>query len=112
MTSLIFGFGLSLFTALVVIFGDYLIKVAADGGMPVTSRLVLAGCLLYAISALLWYASLRHVTLAQAGVGFSMFSLIALAIIGAVYFDEPLYRREIAGICCAVVSMFLMVRIA
>ncbi len=31
MTSVLFGFGFSLFTAIVVIYGDYLIKIAADG---------------------------------------------------------------------------------
>lgn len=112
MTSILFGFGFSLFTALVVIFGDYLIKLAADAGSPVHSRLVLAGCLLYAGSALLWYFSLLHISLAQAGVAFSMISLVALALLGVFVFDEPLHLREIAGIGCALLAMVLMVRIA
>ncbi len=112
MTSLLLGFGFSLFTAIVVLVGDYLIKVAADDGMPVTSRHVITGCLLYAGSALLWFVAVRHITLAQAGVGFSMFSLIALALLGAVYFDEPIRNREIAGIGCAMLSMILMIRLA
>jgi undecaprenyl phosphate-alpha-L-ara4N flippase subunit ArnF len=112
MTSVLFGFGFSLFTALVVIFGDYFIKIAADsGGSFASSRLLLLGCLLYAGSALLWYVSLQHIGLAQAGVAFSMFTLIALALLGALLFDEPLYGREIAGIGCALIAMVLMVRI-
>ena len=112
MTSLLLGFGFSLFTALVVIFGDYLIKLAADDGSPVYSRLVLLGCLLYAGSAMLWYFSLLHISLAQAGVAFSMLSLIALAVLGALVFNEPLHGREIAGIGCALAAMVLMARIA
>lgn len=112
MTNIVFGFGFSLFTALVVIFGDYLIKIAADNGNPVHSRLVLFGCLLYAGSAMLWYFSLLHITLAQAGVAFSMLSLIALALLGKFVFNEPLHFREIAGIGCALLAMILMVRIA
>ena len=112
MLALTFGFGFSLFTALIVIYGDYLIKLAADGGQPVTSNLVLAGCALYASSAVLWFFALHHVTLSQAGVAFSMFSLLALCAIGAIYFDEPLYTREYLGIGCALLSMVLMVRIA
>ena len=46
MTAIIFGFAFSLFTALIVIVGDYLIKLAADGGQPVYSTLVVAGCVL------------------------------------------------------------------
>lgn len=112
MLALTFGFAFSLFTALIVILGDYLIKIAADDGQPVTSTLVLTGCALYASSAILWFFALHHVTLSQAGVAFSMFSLLALCAIGAVYFDEPLYLREYAGIGCALLSMVLMMRVA
>ena len=112
MLALTFGFAFSLFTALIVILGDYLIKLAADGGQPVTSTLVLTGCALYASSAVLWFFALHHVTLSQAGVAFSMFSLLALCAIGAIYFDEPLYLREYAGIGCALLSMVLMMRVA
>ncbi len=112
MTALLFGFAFSLTTALIVIVGDYLIKVAADGGQPVHSTLVMTGCLLYAASAVMWYFALLHVTLAQAGVAYSMLTLLALCIIGVLYFDEQLYFREYAGIGCALVAMLLMVRIA
>ena len=112
MTSLFLGLAFSLFTALVVIAGDTLIKLAADGGQPVTSRLVLLGCLLYAGSAVFWYAAMRHITLAQGGVAFSMFSLIALALIGAAAFGEPIREREAVGIGFALVAMVLMARIA
>lgn len=106
------GFSFALFTALIVILGDYLIKLAVDAGQKVTSPLVLTGCALYAVSALLWYFSLRHVTLAQAGVAYSMFTLLALCFIGAVSFGEQLYFREYAGIACALLAMVLMVRVA
>lgn len=112
MLAIFFGFGFCLFTALVVIFGDYLIKLAADDGQPVVSMLVMSGCALYAASAILWYFALLHVTLSQAGVAFSMFTLLALCAMGAVYFNEPLYLREYAGIACALLAMVLMVRVA
>ncbi len=112
MSALFFGLSFSLTTALIVIVGDYLIKLAADGGLPVHSTLVLAGCGLYAASAVMWYFALLHVTLAQAGVAYSMLTLLALCAIGVLYFDEQLYLREYAGIGCALLAMVLMVRIA
>lgn len=112
MSALLFGFAFSLTTAAIVIFGDYLIKVAADGGQPVHSALVIAGCALYAVSAVMWYFALLHVTLAQAGVAYSMLTLLALCLIGVLYFDEQLYFREYAGIGCALLAMLLMIRIA
>ncbi len=47
-----YGYAFALFTALVVLVGDYLIKVAAYGEHPFTSRHVIGGVLLYGASAL------------------------------------------------------------
>ena len=112
MMPLVIGFVFTLFTAAVVIFGDYLIKLAADDGQPMMSPLVIAGCALYAFSALLWFLAVRHVTLSQAGVAYSMFTLLALCAIGVIYFGETLHAREYAGIACALLAMVLMVRVA
>lgn len=112
MTHILIGFGLTFATALIVIVGDVILKVAADGNKPMMSMLVLAGCILYAGSALFWYYALKHVTLAQAGVAFSMLTLVALAILGSTVFGETLRMREYAGICCALMAMVLMARVA
>ena len=111
MTQVVFGYAFAFFTALIVLFGDYLIKLAADGDMPVTSRLVMGGVVLYGASAMLWYVAVRHVTLAQAGVAFSMFSLLALCGLGVYAFGEKIGTREALGIGCALASMVLMIRV-
>lgn len=112
MTHILFGFGFTLITALIVIAGDTAIKYAADGGQPVWSALVIAGCMLYGLSALFWFFAMHHVTLAQAGVAYSMITLLALALIGAIWFGEVLHAREYAGLACALLAMVLMARIA
>ena len=112
MTQFAFGYGFALFTALFVIAGDVALKYAADGQMPLTSRHVLFGAAIYAASALFWYFAMRHITLAQAGVAYSMLTLIALAVIGTLYFGETLAAREYAGLACACAAMVLMSRIA
>ncbi len=110
--SLVAGLSFALFTALFVILGDYLIKLAVDNGQTVTSGLVVSGCVLYAMSALVWYYALHHVTLSAAGVAYSMFTLLALCAIGVIYFDEQLFLREYLGIGCALLAMVLMMRVA
>jgi undecaprenyl phosphate-alpha-L-ara4N flippase subunit ArnF len=60
----------------------------------------------------MWFFAMQHVTLVQAGVAYSMLTLIALAVIGAAWFDEPLKAREYAGLACALLAMVLMSRIA
>ncbi len=105
--ALFYGLLFSLFTALVVILGDYAIKLAADRA-ALTSAPMVAGMVLYAGSAILWFFAMRHVSLGQAAVAYSMLTLVALFIMGAVLFDEPFGKREIAGMACALMAMVLM----
>jgi drug/metabolite transporter (DMT)-like permease len=110
MQSIFQGFGFIAVTTLVVIAGDFFLKLAADRGLTALSMLVALGIVLYGISALLWFGAMRHLTLGQAGVAYSMLTLVALALIGATIFGERLGLRECAGIGCALTGMMLMVR--
>ncbi|MEM8728884.1 MAG: EamA family transporter [Pseudomonadota bacterium] len=111
MSNVLFDFGFSLITAMVVIAGDFILKLAADGDKPAWSGLVMVGAAIYAVSALFWFFAMRHVTLAQAGVAYSMLTLLALCLIGVTYFGERLETREFLGIACALAAMVLMVRV-
>jgi undecaprenyl phosphate-alpha-L-ara4N flippase subunit ArnF len=111
MSSALSGLGFIAVTAFVVITGDYVLKLAADRSLPALSALVAVGVGLYAVSALLWFGAMRHLTLGQAGVAYSMLTLVALALIGALAFGERLGLRECAGIGCALTAMALMVRV-
>lgn len=104
---LTFGVFFSLFTALVVIAGDYAIKIAADRA-ALTSVPMCVGVVLYAASAVLWFYAMRHVSLGQAAVLYSMLTLIALFAMGAWVFGEPVGKRELAGMACAMLAMILM----
>lgn len=104
---LFYGLLFSLFTALVVILGDVAIKIAADRA-TLTSYHMGFGVLAYAASAVLWFFAMRYVSLGQAAVAYSMLTLIALFVIGAVGFGERIGIREIAGVVCALAAMALM----
>jgi len=105
--SLFYGLVFSFFTALIVIVGDVAVKTAADATRLV-SPLMALGILLYGASAICWYFAMRHVSLGQGAVAYSMLTLIALAIIGAYYFGERLGTREFLGIACALAAMGFM----
>lgn len=109
MLSIFYGYAFALFTALIVIADDISLKHAADSGLPLASRPAMLGALLYALSGVLWYFAMRHVTLAQGGVAYSMFTLLAICLIGATRFGEQIRAREAAWIGCAVLSMLLLV---
>ncbi|WP_193140673.1 MULTISPECIES: hypothetical protein [unclassified Meridianimarinicoccus] len=109
---IVIGYGSALLCALVVIFGDTLIKLTADQGQPLHAPAGLAGLSLYVLSGIFWFLAVQQISLGQAGVAFAMFSLLALCVIGAVVFDEPVAWREVAGIGCALAALLLMVRVA
>lgn len=111
MLNIALGYTFALMTAIAVIAGDYFIKVAADDALSIFSRPFLVGSSLYVVSAIMWYGSMRHVSLAQAGVAYSMLTLLAVCILAAVVFGETIGGREVLGIGLALFSMFLMVRI-
>ena len=111
MINIVFGYAVCLSCAVVVILGDYYIKRAADDALTLGSTLFLVGAGAYLLSAALWYFAMRHIGLAQAGVAYSMLTLIALCVIGAVVFDEQIGPREVLGIGFALLSMGLMTRV-
>ena len=104
---LIYGLAFTLFTALVVILGDVAIKIAADRAALTSLHMVL-GITAYSVSAVLWFFAMRHVTLGQAAVAYSMLTLIALFVIGVLGFDEPMGAREITGLLFALAAVALM----
>ena len=104
---LFYGLVFSLFTALTVVIADVAIKLAADRE-SLTSPHMLLGAALYAASAILWFLAMRHISLGQAAVAYSMLTLIALFLIGWIGFGEPATAREIAGVVCALAAMALM----
>lgn len=112
MSQIAFGYCFIILLSFIVILGDSIIKVAADAGHTVNSTYVVLGVALYGVSALLWFFAMQHISLVQAGVAYSMLTLVALAIIGALWFKEPLFLREYAGLGCALLAMVLMSRVA
>lgn len=107
----IFGLAFASLTAIVVLAGDFALKLAADRGHTGMSSLVMTGVALYAISALCWFWSVRHISLTQAGVAYSMLTLLALVLIGTRWFGEVLGPRELAGIGCALAAMILLAKV-
>ena len=97
-------------TAGIIILADYSIKLAADGEGQLGSQHMVVGVALYIFSALLWFYTMRHISLGQAAVAYSMFSLIGLFVIGVFAFGESAEWRDFAGIGFALIAMALMLR--
>ncbi|MGI9388480.1 MAG: hypothetical protein ACR2O1_00350 [Boseongicola sp.] len=105
--SLFYGLVFSFFTSLIVIIGDVAVKTAADSTRLI-SPLMALGIVLYGGSAICWYFTMRHISLGQGAVAFSMLTLIALCLIGAFGFGERLGIREVLAMGCAISAIALM----
>ena len=105
--SLSLGLLFTLATALFVIAGDVAIKTAADNA-DITSPNMAAGVVLYVLSAICWYFAMRNITLGQGAVAYSMLTLVAVVLIGALWFDEALGTRQILGLVAALTALALM----
>ncbi|WP_109466185.1 DMT family transporter [Albibacillus kandeliae] len=110
MSPIFSGYFCALSCALAVIVADILLKLSADRGHTFWSPGVMIACGLYVLSALFWFWSMRSMSLAQAGVTYTMFSLVSLFVIGLLFFDEAAAWREFAGIACALCAVLLMVK--
>ncbi|WP_171060809.1 hypothetical protein [Poseidonocella sp. HB161398] len=109
MQGILTGLGFSLVTALVVILGDLVIKLAADrGAISEGAHFLTGGCLLYLVSALMWFLAMRHIPLGAAAVAYSGFTLLGACALGVLVFGEPFRLREALGIACALASVLLM----
>jgi undecaprenyl phosphate-alpha-L-ara4N flippase subunit ArnF len=104
------GYLFCLLGTLVVILGDWCIKVAADRGGTLASPHFIAGCVLYALSALFWYLAMQRITLGQIGVAFSVFTLLALVSMGVALFGESFGLRDALGVGLAIAALLLMAR--
>lgn len=110
MVPVVLGLVLTSVTAVLILFADYMLKAAADTGAATLSVPVIAGCVLYVASAVVWFIAMRHVPLGQAAVAYSMLSLVGLVGIGVIAFDESFGWREGVGLGFALLAMALIVK--
>jgi drug/metabolite transporter (DMT)-like permease len=93
---------------LLTLWGDYLIKQAADRPAGLTSFALLLGGSLYGITAIGWFFLMRSHSLAAVGVFYSTMSLLLLVGLGYFAFKEPLGPREALSVSLALLSIIVM----
>ena len=96
---------------LVVVFtilGDYALKVATKYPEPLLSIWFLMGALLYGLTAVGWMLLMQTYNLAQISVIYSSITIIALVLIGHLFFDETTTGRQGLGVAAALAAVVLM----
>ena len=88
--------------------GDYCIKLASDHPSGLRSRLFWLGAVLYGLPAFGWFALMRHHTLTSVAVFYSFATLLLMAGLGWLVFNEPMGTRQILGLSLAVAAVAVM----
>jgi drug/metabolite transporter (DMT)-like permease len=88
--------------------GDYLIKTASSQNGGLLSIRFIIGAFLYGLPAIGFFYLVKNHSMAAVGVFYSAATVILMALIGYIAFDESLGHKEILGISLAVASIIIM----
>jgi multidrug transporter EmrE-like cation transporter len=72
------------------------------------STIFAAGMVVYLLGTALWAFSLKYEYLAKAGAVFTLLNLVALTLIGLLFYKEDLSLTNKVGIGLAIVSIILI----
>lgn len=106
----VFGF-LSAFAATAIaIWGDYLLKVAAEppGLTNVRWPQFWFGTAIYAGAAILWVFAFKGIKFSSLGPIYTALTIIMCAVLGTTCFGEKISKVELVGIAFACISVVLM----
>src|SRR3990167_6521968 len=97
--------------SLVGVLGDYFIKLAGhDSNKYIDLKWFLIGFLVYSSTAIGWFFVMKHIKLSTLGVIYGVTTVVALTIVGILFFKEHLNIYEIIGIIAGVSSIILLSR--
>lgn len=88
--------------------GDYLIKMASSQNGGLLSIRFIIGAFLYGLPAVGFFYLVKNNSMAAVGVFYSAATVILMALIGHLAFNEALGHKDILGIGLAVASIIIM----
>ena len=93
-----------------VVLGDYFIKVSGSGSNYINYKYFFIGMFIYATSAIGWFYVMKHIKISSLGVGYSLTTVILLALVGVFIFNEQLNFYDIIGIVLGIISITILIR--
>ena len=98
--------------ALVGVTADSLIKKAAVGESQMWSPWLIAGLLIYALTAFGWFVVMKTMKLSSIGLYYSLSTALFLVLAGFLFFGERMNMYEWAGVFFGIISLVLLGRFA
>jgi len=97
--------------SLVGVLGDYFIKLSGHSEIKyIDFKWFIVGFLIYSSTAIGWFFVMKHIKLSTLGVIYGVTTVVALTIVGILFFKEHLNIYEIIGIIAGVSSIILLSR--
>lgn len=96
----------------ITVFADYLVKHASLQTSFTGWKFLLAGAIIYGLTAFGWFFLTRKVKLSTLGVLYGVSCIILLTFVSVFYFNEKISSIEIVGIILAIASIIIMARFA
>ncbi|NTW46479.1 MAG: transporter [Candidatus Moranbacteria bacterium] len=98
--------------SIVTVGADYLVKRSSlQPGFSGWHSLLL-GATIYALTAVGWFFTMRHLKLSTLGVLYAVTCAILLVFLGVTQFHERLVWQEVVGVAFALISLVLLSRFA
>ncbi len=96
--------------SVVTALGDVCMKLAGNSGKFFDAKWFACGMLLYLVTGIGWFMAMRVLKLSSIGVIYGVSTVILLALIGVLFFDEKLHSMEVVAIILGLSSICLLVR--
>ena len=104
------GKGFIVALAAVTVLADYFLKVSSSDSHPFKTKTFLIGITLYGLSAFGWVYMFKQTKMSTIGVIYSLTTVLMLAAVGILIFNESLNKLEVTGIIFAITSIVLLSR--
>lgn len=97
-------------TTLLGVAGDAMLKISGQGPRTVNSMWLVAGAVLWILTIPCWFFLFKQTKLINIGIVYVLTNLIALTLLGIVYFKEKITGAELVGLALAFITIILLKR--
>jgi len=96
--------------SLIGVLGDYFLKLSGNGDKYIDWKLFFVGAIVYSLTVVGWFFVMKHIKLGTLGGIYAITTVLALAIVGFLFFKETLNYYEITGLIMGIISILLLAK--
>lgn len=98
--------------SLIGVLGDYFLKLSGNGEKYIDLKWFIIGAIVYSSTAIGWFFVMKFIKLSTLGIVYATTTVLALTLVGLLFFRESLNIYEIIGLGTGLLSIVLLSRFA